>query len=649
MAANNEAPNNESGPLDDDVLQRLAEIDASLASGLDTDDRIQSGVPASQRATDIDFIQMSGLTRAFSEDAAPLADDGAEDLSEPIDFFEKGVADVDASMAPPSLDDEASTLLAPQPPRPQAPPVPPVSEPENVPTPVAQTEEPQPEPVEETPPAADLLEEAAVLQVIEQLNAELKTQSVPQIDLPDTLAEEATAAPVSENVPEPEMAPQEPEAVAPEIAEPPVPEPAPLPERRPAAPELAEAEQLLQALEEQIPDKRPAAQPAPAFAPLPSSPLLDDIELDELPDKVETTAPSRQRLSIDYAAEPTPKPLRRHSRKSRDHTRRRLIRWATRVAAALILVVILVCLYTVAAKRLATPEDRMRGAQTLLAANQPLKASYAFESFADSYPNHKLKAEAQFLAANTMQQIKAQSGEEEQEYLTRALTLYDQFIKDNPGSVKVARARTLMGHINFKLHNYKEAINILRDPMLSLQDPDAALPALRTLARAYTQMGEYSAAESAYLQAASLTGNFSPDVDYVELGDLFQLRANRADTDEERIRFSKAAIEQWTYATRVPTIDPANKEKVQQKCQGLQKQMNSPNLEVKETSAEPSGSDLTGQTASSDGAAEAKPAAVAEIPREPVQEDAADAEPSAQEEAEYLGVPVDHTEPQTGS
>ena len=97
----------------------------------------------------------------------------------------------------------------------------------------------------------------------------------------------------------------------------------------------------------------------------------------------------------------------------------------------------------------------------------------------------------------------------------------------------------------------------------------AALPALRTLARAYSQLGEYPSAESMYKQAASLQGNYNADVDYHELGDLFQHRAESAQTDENRVRFQRAALENWARATQEPGIDPVSKSEIQKKYDWL--------------------------------------------------------------------------------
>lgn len=639
MAADNEAHNNESTPLDDDVLQRLAEIDASLADGLDSDERIQSGVPLSQRASDIDFIQMSGLTRAFSGATNQPREDKPDDLSDPIDFFEKGVADVDAGMAPaddeePESDDpvpikhepvaDIEPSFAPTPaPTPQedaADPEPVVQEDTAVPEPIAQEDTTVSEPVEhEEAPAIPVLPQMDSVQPpdYDEPQVAQETIEVLKIEAANEIDEGASTSPV-------------------------------VSERRSAPPDLAEAEQLLQALEGQIPDKQPPTDQTPiASAGQAFVPPMSFDGYEEEPPKNRASAPPAEG-TIAYP-EPTPKPLRRHSRKSRDHNRRRLIRWTVRMAAAVILVAAVFSAHRYFSTKMATPEEKMGQAQSLLESGDAVAASRAFEAFAASFPNNPLKVEAQFLAANALQQANPASSDEEQANLTHALALYEQFLKDNPGSNRAGRARTLMGQINYKLQRYEEAINILRNPTLVLQDSDATLPALRTLARAYTQMGEYAAAESAYLQAASLIDNCSPDVDYVELGNLFKLRADRADSDEDQKRFNKAAIEQWTYATRVPTIDPANKTKIQEKCDALTRQMNG--MLSNTLAATPQDDKNTANAASMDlkRSVEAAPSESA-LPAEQITgqatADTAEHEPgpSPQEEAEYLQAPVVATE-----
>ena len=88
---------------EDNVLRELDQIDGSLADELSDDTRISSGIPEDQRGSDLDFIQMSGLTSPWAEQ--PIQDE--LDPSQPVSFYEKGVADVDSSMAPGIVEDDS--------------------------------------------------------------------------------------------------------------------------------------------------------------------------------------------------------------------------------------------------------------------------------------------------------------------------------------------------------------------------------------------------------------------------------------------------------------------------------------------------------------------------------------------------------------
>lgn len=247
-----------------------------------------------------------------------------------------------------------------------------------------------------------------------------------------------------------------------------------------------------------------------------------------------------------------------------------------------------------------TPLTALEEARLLAGSGKYTEASDAFERYLQQYPDSPDKAEAQFQAAYCALIAPTSSFDEESTNMKRALALFQKFLQDNPSHTKAMRVRTLMGHINFRLRHFSEAIDLLRDPMLRLRDPEAALPALRSLARAYTQLGDYAAAESAYEQAASMSGNYTSDVDYDELGDLCKLRADRATTDNERKQMQAKAIENWNYAMRVPSIDPANKAKIQAKRDWLQNHPGSetekPTTEKNTTQTEPQSPSTAAQT-----------------------------------------------------
>lgn len=256
---------------------------------------------------------------------------------------------------------------------------------------------------------------------------------------------------------------------------------------------------------------------------------------------------------------------RRRSKRSKRRWSRHVIRWLIAATALVVIAVGVYAGYQWLKPRFATPESAFAMAESLARQQHFAEASNAFADFARLHPEHPAHAEAQFEAAHYLLLAPTSSFDEETGNRKEALTLFEAFVKDNPAHVKAARATTLIGQINFLLGNHEKAIDVLRDPALRLRDPESALPSLRTLARSYTQLGDYAAAESLYLQAASLAGNISADVDYVELADLYELQASRAQTEEERERLGKSAVEYWTKATRIPGIDPANRAKIQAK------------------------------------------------------------------------------------
>lgn len=242
-----------------------------------------------------------------------------------------------------------------------------------------------------------------------------------------------------------------------------------------------------------------------------------------------------------------------------------MTRWAVRVAAVVVVACVLFAGYRWVEPRLVMPERAFAEAGALAARGKYREASIKYLDFVRLHPNHPKRPEAQFEAAFVLQLLEAKSFDEAQRIQQRSLGLFEQFVNDNPNHVRTIRAQSLMGLLNYRLGRYEEAVNLLRRPDLRLRDSAAALPALRTLARTYTQLSDYDAAESMYLQAASMPKNYNADVDYHELGDMFQKRAESAQNDEERIQFQRAAIGYWTHAMREPGIDPVNKARIREK------------------------------------------------------------------------------------
>ena len=159
-----------------------------------------------------------------------------------------------------------------------------------------------------------------------------------------------------------------------------------------------------------------------------------------------------------------------------------------------------------------------------------------------------------FMAGYTMQLVPSVSRANAEAAYENALALLEAFVVEYPNHMKTARAETLMGVLYFNIGRYSEAISILGDPERRLRDPDAYLTSLRTLGRAYATTSRIENAHSAFMRAASLENNFSPDQDYAELGSLHQKLAERGAIEGEKRHHYERAIEQWNYALRVPGL-----------------------------------------------------------------------------------------------
>ncbi len=109
----------------DNVQSKLDNIDESFLDQLEEDGRLDSGVPGGVSGSDIDFIQMTGLTKPAISESGTQASRGDLDPTKPISFFEKGVADVDSELSPAGSlehsDSENQDIVAPADAAPQSP------------------------------------------------------------------------------------------------------------------------------------------------------------------------------------------------------------------------------------------------------------------------------------------------------------------------------------------------------------------------------------------------------------------------------------------------------------------------------------------------------------------------------------------------
>jgi TolA-binding protein len=645
-------------------------LDVILGDEIPEDSRLSSGVPGGQRIDDLDFIQMSGITRPAEEEeiAAPpeTAPDADMDPNRPVSFYEKGVADVDSSMGPgiddtegtaaddiigpsQSLDDFKSLIddlarsqpvsLAPETETvrmaqsPEEPPpfpmekesVPGKAEPEesvaesdepdagpqwhaqesaaaDVPEPEPELE-PEPEPEPEESAAADTPEmepepepeESAAAAVVE-MEMEPEPEPDPEesaaADAPEPEPEESAAAAAVEMEPDPEgaatagsMAMAE-EAFQPDFSQ-------DLSEKGLSASGLDEAEELIDAL-----DRKTAADFPPETGEEESPPAVQDEEYDiNLDDAIDREIarhreePAAPPIGGDAPLHDAPPeaeegrpiypsaPGQKHSRRRR-HRLRRYMRRAVLVGAVLLFAGACgLAYYRLIHPYVMPPADLLTQAQQMLSNGQYRQASDTFLRFARQHPDHPYRPNAQFEAAFALQLGPAVSHDESRARYQRALELFQAFKKENPAHSKASRSDVLMGVLHYELGNYEEVIRLLRDPARQHNDPAAAVTILRTLARAYGKSGQYAAAESAWLQAAVLPKNVTPDVDYLEAGNLYRRRAEQAEDREDRQSCRKKAVEYWLQAAAVPGIDPAGREDIMRQVNLMRAEMGASPIE----------------------------------------------------------------------
>ena len=595
----------------DDILHRLEDIDNSFLLAMEDDERLRSGVPEQQRATDLDFIQMTGLTRRSPEEdiaASPKATPAGQTVVSGLSFFEKGVADVDAEMAPPGLEQAADlnqdivpeSLDADRP----IPAVPSIAGLREVIEELAQEEGALAQEADRVPLSELTMTEALAEEEPEMLSAEpVMTADATVPDAGPGMASGTLEDAVAQAHPN-EPLPVGPSSLEPvewvhgetlkekteelegfvllsDAGSPDAEPPAERPGRPPAEHmlDLAEAGHLLQALESQprqvgrleedrLEEDRLESLKAPLASSLSSSSL--SVEPAE-----EQDATEESELSVYHRAMP------RHRRRSvhrQPRGWRRVARWAARLAVVLILACVAAGGYKWFRPMFATPRETFERARALQEAGRYSEASGVYQSFAQAQPDHPQRAEAEFLAAYCLQLALAPSDsyDARQANNERAYNLFARFVADNPAHAKVPRARVRMGILSFEMGRYENAIEMLQDPTLPMSDPEGALPALRTLARARWKLGQYADAASAYQQAASLSGNYTADQDYEELGDLCRWQADHTENAEEQRRLRMNAVENWTKALRMPTADPSVKGKIREKRRWLLEQLGMP-------------------------------------------------------------------------
>jgi len=535
-------------PDNQQILNEFDRIQEQLSQGFAGDPRLSSGVPEEQRGSDTEFIQMSGLVRPVP--LMPTGDAGAPDTdldaTKPVSFFEKGVADVDADMTPEVTRNQVSSNK-------------------------------DIDPIETSRAAmshlrdiiADLTKDAPTVPTDPALMARLERTGV----LPPAPPGEETpvAIPIEELLAE--CAPTH-----------------PMQQDTPPAEEA----QRLKPLVAEIVDEPLGKTPAPAIAPalIRHAPVLPDHaahleEAEKLLDELESDhglqpiVGMQAMTSLESAADEIPDEALDFKTQSKRRHRTPKKHPALESLARLAVALLFVCMLAAGAyagymwlqQRMSAPAQLFNQAARFAAQGEYARASGLYEEFAAMHPADPLRPEAQFAAAFTLQMQQSADSDDRQEIAQESLRLFDQFRSDNPTHPKIARAETLMGRLNYESGNYQQAIELLRNPELRLLDPASAVPALRTLARASAKIGDPEAARSYYLQSAGAQDNHSPDVDYAELGSLYQSLADRNSDLDKRIRLQQLAIESWTHALEVPGIDPSNKQAIRSQLDVLRERL----------------------------------------------------------------------------
>ena len=632
MSANPEHQNStENGFENQAVRTRLEAISNGLVEGMEQDARLASGVPQEQRGDALDFIQMSGLTRPVANlSQAPTsqpnqADQPADgmDPTQPVSFYEKGIADVDHTMGPAAMEsttDAAHENLVPPPP-----------------------------PILQPIPAAPLvIQPSKSVDAFKDIIAELTNDSqdsasssvpapLPQLE-PKNLAENSVkvsdsvpgglGAPTEEDIsrandtvdgtpedikvksPELELASQLPPVEAEELPAPSnaeeldfdsllnvadIPEAtAIIEEPGRAAPvsnashgdgDLQQAEQFLEELEEQ-----PRSEGATTKAVVDEQHALgmncdlsatreDNLNRWEWPEQDESE-------TINEEAGTTP---RRRSHRHRGWKRRMVRRLVLLVSLCLIITGGAIVYITVIAPSLSQPEDLRDLAASHIASRQFTEASEAYVKLANKYPESSQKrGEALFNAAQVLYRSPQTNGPSGEVRYEQILNYLRAFTKEQPNHAKRTRANLLIGVALFKTGAYDEAVAILKIAANEQSDSIATLPILRSLARAYTQTEEYEQAESTYLQAVALKGNYSLDVDYYELGQIYTTQARTAGSENTEAQLLKTAEAYWTKAMQVPSIDPARREDIRREITALATQNDTtklPELTIESTTS----------------------------------------------------------------
>ena len=557
---------NDRNGIDEEILGQLEDIDDQLADELAADSRIESGVPDNQRGDDLDFIQMSGLTSPEVADTPEdIVEEGAEetDTSQPLSFHEKGVADVDSTMAPGILE-----------------------------SPSEADEEVAGGGDEAIPALRDMIKEHQASHKEEELDEAPLQEEQSLADTPQELEETAAALAEEEFPDEPTLEEiNEEEEEPPQDEEPEVDVLYPMTHSEPLQPAQVESENAAAAAATVAASRTPREDPAPSRpSKPPRTPTPDISEAEEYLAELQSQSRLRPAHIDPVDAEEPVSELPRGEdwessggeddgtgvrKRHRSHSRRRrkIVKWIGWVLLACLMCIGVYVGYTRFRIETESPETLYWEAGVAQRAGEFAESSGTYRDFALRFPDHPLAPDAQFMAAYMMQLSQQEDGKRSREAYQLAAKMFDQFIKDNPGHPKVARAQVMLGVLDYHLGDYQAAVARLQNPDLRVLDDVAVLAVGRILARCYAELGEYDQAESTYLQVATTPANTRPDMDYDELGNMFRKMAESTMAGPRRLEYREKAVEYWKRASQFPGIAPTSRNELTRKASILEEQM----------------------------------------------------------------------------
>ncbi len=576
MADEDFIPESADGQAENPSLDTFDAIDAALSGEAGQDDRVSSGVPDALRTNDDDFLAMSGIAPAESlperETPAPEADDslnfyesGVEDvdaIANPASDVEVDVsteADIDASLASPVISGSRGDLkdimadlgVSSTPPAPES-----IAEPSRDEMPelldqvkadiigelrddissIKASAQPAPAPAvsEELP---SLLEKVKS-DIIDGLQEDLSALKQGQREAAEALRAPEPAVPVEEETSIGSASPKD------------------------AAPELAEAERLIQELQQQPRDSSPEIPEAD----------LEPIDLDAIAGQVEAD-PETPQLDGEFGNERDATVYgQAGSKKRRKGSRKERFRRRAKRYAAIVLVVIAVVLigwpymrsgWNLLMPSLQSPDNLFAEAEHAYEQAQPIQASKGFQSFHQEFPNDPRAESALFKAGYVLLSAPPNLGTQ---HFRDAVALFDRFETMYPESERIAAVEGMKGLAYHMMGEHEQAITLLTANSKSFTaDESMAIPMLRTLARSHVAREEFEEAENRLRQAASMRSNFTVDQDYSELADISVLQAKRTPDRAEQAALLEAAEGYVDDALRSNYIDQQRQSALEKK------------------------------------------------------------------------------------